>query len=171
MTITNALAGIAVEDIADAIDFYERLFGRKPDARPMADIAEWKTPGGGWIQVFADADRAGASALTLVVDDIAEELGPAGSAWHRSGRQGVRGFFQDCQIPRPRRQPDRPEPAATGDVLRGSALVLSAVSFRRRPESMLQVILKLDVCGSPRTWIPACAGITSCLGKLPSNPS
>ena len=78
MTITNALAGIAVEDIGEAIDFYERLFGRMPDARPINDVAEWKTPGGGWIQVFTDADRAGASALTLVVDDIAEELGRLG---------------------------------------------------------------------------------------------
>ena len=78
MTITNALAGIAVEDIVDAIDFYERLFGRPPDARPMADVAEWKTTGGGWIHVFTDADRAGASSLTLIVDDIAEERGRLG---------------------------------------------------------------------------------------------
>ena len=32
-------------------------------------------PGGGWVQVATDADRAGASNLTLVVDDLAEELG------------------------------------------------------------------------------------------------
>ena len=75
MTITNALAGIAVDDIVEALDFYERLFGRPADARPMNDVAEWKLPGGGWVQVLTDADRAGASALTLVVDDLAEELG------------------------------------------------------------------------------------------------
>lgn len=75
MTITNALAGIAVEDTAEALDFYERLFGRPADARPMKDAAEWKLAGGGWVQVFTDADRAGASSLTLVVDDLAEELG------------------------------------------------------------------------------------------------
>jgi len=75
LTITNALAGIAVDNIADALDFYEGLFGRPADARPMADHAEWKLPGGGWVQVHADADRAGASVLTLVVDDLAEELG------------------------------------------------------------------------------------------------
>jgi predicted enzyme related to lactoylglutathione lyase len=75
LAITNALAGIAVEDITEAIDFYQTLFGRPADARPMHDVAEWKTTGGGWIQVLADADRAGASSLTLVVDDLAEELG------------------------------------------------------------------------------------------------
>ena len=75
MTITNALAGIAVDDINDAIDFYERLFGRAPDARPTNAVAEWKLPGGGWVHVATDADRAGAATLTLIVDDLAEELG------------------------------------------------------------------------------------------------
>lgn len=75
MTITNALASIAVDDIAEALDFYERLFGRHADARPMNDLAEWKLPGGGWVQLHTDADRAGASSITLIVDDLAEELG------------------------------------------------------------------------------------------------
>ena len=48
MTITKALAGMAVEDLAEAMNFYERLFGRAPDARPISDVAEWKLPGGGW---------------------------------------------------------------------------------------------------------------------------
>ena len=75
MTITNALAGIAVDDINDALEYYAVLFGRQADARPMNDVAEWKLPGGGWVHVATDADRAGASTLTLVVDDLAEELG------------------------------------------------------------------------------------------------
>jgi predicted enzyme related to lactoylglutathione lyase len=75
LTITNALAGIAVDDLIEALDFYERLFGRAPDARPISDVAEWKLPGGGWVQLTADADRAGAGLLTLIVDDLAEELG------------------------------------------------------------------------------------------------
>lgn len=74
MPITNALAGLAVEDIAVAMEFYERLFGRKPDARPMSEVAEWKFPTGGWVQVFTDADRAGASSVTLIVDDLGEVL-------------------------------------------------------------------------------------------------
>jgi predicted enzyme related to lactoylglutathione lyase len=74
LTITNALAGIAVDDMTEALEFYERLFGRTADARPMNDLAEWKLPGGGWVQVHTDADRAGASSLTLIVDDLAIEL-------------------------------------------------------------------------------------------------
>ena len=75
MTITNALASIAVESLSDSLVWYEYLFGRKADARPMADVAEWKLPGGGWVHVATDADRAGASVLMLIVDDIADELG------------------------------------------------------------------------------------------------
>jgi len=74
MAITNSLAGLAVDEIAAAMVWYERLMGRGPDARPKSDVAEWKLSGGGWVQIFADADRAGASYLTLVVDDIAIEL-------------------------------------------------------------------------------------------------
>lgn len=75
LTISNALAGIAVDSLSEALDFYVTLFGRDADARPMSDVAEWKLPGGGWVQVFTDADRAGASGLTLIVDDLAIELG------------------------------------------------------------------------------------------------
>ncbi len=74
MGITNALAGLAVEDIGIAMAFYERLFGRPADARPMSEVAEWKFATGGWVQVFTDADRAGASLVTLIVDDLAETL-------------------------------------------------------------------------------------------------
>ncbi|GHA23162.1 glyoxalase [Devosia pacifica] len=72
MTITNALAGLAVENITVAMAFYERLFGRQPDARPMSEVAEWKFSTGGWVQVFTDADRAGSSLVTLIVSDINE---------------------------------------------------------------------------------------------------
>jgi predicted enzyme related to lactoylglutathione lyase len=74
MGITNALAGIAVEDIGVAMAYYERLFGRPADARPMSEVAEWKFPTGGWVQVFTDADRAGASSVTLIVQDLGEVL-------------------------------------------------------------------------------------------------
>jgi predicted enzyme related to lactoylglutathione lyase len=98
MTITNALAGIAVDDIAEATDFYERLFGREPDARPMKDVAEWKLTGGGWVQVHADADRAGAAVLTLIVDDIAEELGRLGLHGLMPVSKSVGDFFKTAKF-------------------------------------------------------------------------
>jgi len=74
MTITNALAGIAVEDLAIVLPWYEAVFGRPADARPMADIAEWKFSTGGWVHIATDADRAGASSVTLIVDDLASHI-------------------------------------------------------------------------------------------------
>lgn len=72
--ITNALAGVAVRDLADAVGWYERLLGRPPDARPMSEVAEWKFAKGGWIQVFEDPERAGHSAVTLVEGSLDEQL-------------------------------------------------------------------------------------------------
>jgi hypothetical protein len=37
---------------------------------------------------------------------------------------------------------------------------LTTGSSRRRPGSMRGAAHRLDVCGEPRTWIPACAGMT-----------
>ncbi|HEY8576562.1 MAG TPA: VOC family protein [Devosia sp.] len=102
MTITNALAGIAVDDINEAIDFYERLFGRPADARPMNDVAEWKLPGGGWVHVATDADRAGASSLTLVVDELATELARLDLYGLKPVAKAIGDFFKTAKF----RDPD-----------------------------------------------------------------
>ena len=70
MSIANALAGIAVKDLDAAVAWYGDLLGREPDARPMKGLAEWRFEKGGWIQLFADAVRAGNSSVTLVEDDL-----------------------------------------------------------------------------------------------------
>jgi catechol 2,3-dioxygenase-like lactoylglutathione lyase family enzyme len=102
LTITNALAGIAVDNMGEALDFYERLFGRPADARPMGDHAEWKLPGGGWVQIHTDSDRAGASSLTLIVDDIAEELGRLSLHGLAPVAKSVGDFFKTAKF----RDPD-----------------------------------------------------------------
>ncbi len=70
MTTRNALAGVAVGNLDSAIDWYARLLGRQPDLQPLKDVAEWEFSGGGWIQVFQDSGRAGASFVTLVETDV-----------------------------------------------------------------------------------------------------
>lgn len=70
MSIRNVLAGVAVRDLEAAIPWYVRLIGRKADSQPMPEVAEWKFDRGGWLQVFQDEERAGASSLTLAVDDL-----------------------------------------------------------------------------------------------------
>lgn len=70
MSFHNALAGVAVRDMPAALAFYERLLGRAADSHPMPEVAEWHFERGGWVQVFEDAERAGASSVTLAVDDL-----------------------------------------------------------------------------------------------------
>lgn len=69
MQITNILTGIAVKNVDAALDYYERLFGRPADARPMPILADWHLPAG-FVQLVADPGRAGQSLLTLQVDDL-----------------------------------------------------------------------------------------------------
>ena len=72
MTIENAIASVAVKDLARARAWYERLLRRPPDSTPMPEVAEWKFPRGGWLQVYQGPDRAGNGSFTLAVSDIDE---------------------------------------------------------------------------------------------------
>ena len=69
MTINNALASLAVRDIASARDWYQKLLGQV-GSMPMPEVVEWTFPGGGGLQVYALAQRAGHGSCTLAVKDI-----------------------------------------------------------------------------------------------------
>ncbi|SFQ20937.1 hypothetical protein SAMN05421810_105180 [Amycolatopsis arida] len=71
MTIEHVLAVVPVADITTAREWYERLFGRAPDNRPMESLAEWRLTGSGWLQVWQDPDRAGNGLVNLAVTDLA----------------------------------------------------------------------------------------------------
>jgi predicted enzyme related to lactoylglutathione lyase len=73
MSIENVLASVAVKDINAASAWYEQLFGR-PGEMAMPDLAEWKFPSGGWLQVYQLPERAGHGSFTLAVSDIAAEI-------------------------------------------------------------------------------------------------
>jgi predicted enzyme related to lactoylglutathione lyase len=72
MSIDNALASVAVKNLASAVVWYERLLGRPADSRPMPEVAEWKFTRGGWLQVYQLAERAGSGSCTLAVSSIDE---------------------------------------------------------------------------------------------------
>lgn len=69
MAINNVLAGVAVRDLDASQRWYEQVL-TSPGARPMKEVAEWKLPDGGALQVFQDAERAGKSSITLAVSDL-----------------------------------------------------------------------------------------------------
>jgi len=70
MSIDNAIASLAVRDLRAASQWYEALLGRAADSRPMAEVAEWKFPRGGWLQVYQRPERAGNGSVTLSVTDL-----------------------------------------------------------------------------------------------------
>jgi predicted enzyme related to lactoylglutathione lyase len=74
MSISNALASVAVNDLPSAMPWYEKLFGRPADSRPMSEVAEWKFRGGGWLQVYQNRERAGTGSVTLAVTDLDEQV-------------------------------------------------------------------------------------------------
>ena len=72
--LKNALAGIAVTNLAEAEVWYDNLFGRAPDTRPMGELVEWQFPDGGWLQLFEDQLRAGKTSVTLVETHFQKRL-------------------------------------------------------------------------------------------------
>ena len=72
MTIDNAIASVAVKNLADAMAWYQQLLGRAADSRPMPEVAEWKFPQGGWLQVYQLPERAGHGSVTLAVSNLDE---------------------------------------------------------------------------------------------------
>ena len=73
MPITNALASVAVRDIKAAAQWYLKVIGRPADSMPTPELAEWKFPSGGWLQVYALPQRAGSCSCTLSVSSIDAE--------------------------------------------------------------------------------------------------
>ena len=71
MSIEHVLAVVPVSDLERADAWYEALFGRPADNRPMPSLVEWQVTSAGWVQVTVDTDRAGSGLLNLAVDDLA----------------------------------------------------------------------------------------------------
>ncbi len=63
--ITQLLANCAVSDLERAEQWYVRLFGRAPDARPMPGLLEWHLAQTFGVQLWTDPDRAGKSTVVL----------------------------------------------------------------------------------------------------------
>lgn len=74
MTIGNAIASVAVKNLATAAKWYESLLERAADSTPMPGVAEWKFPRGGWLQVYQLPERAGNGSVTLAVSDMDEVI-------------------------------------------------------------------------------------------------
>jgi predicted enzyme related to lactoylglutathione lyase len=74
MPIDNALASLAVKDLARSVKWYEKVFGRPADKTPMPEVAEWWFGRGGGLQVYQLPVRAGAGSCTLAVTGLDQEI-------------------------------------------------------------------------------------------------
>jgi predicted enzyme related to lactoylglutathione lyase len=61
-----------VADLAAAIAFHERVWGRPPDMQPNEREVCWQVADDGWLRLIEDPERAGRSLLTLIVGDLDE---------------------------------------------------------------------------------------------------
>src|SRR5215203_6030069 len=71
MSIEHVLAVVPVSDLERADAWYEALFGRPADNRPMSTLVKWQVTRAGWVQVTVDRERAGCGLLNFAVDDLA----------------------------------------------------------------------------------------------------
>ncbi len=97
MAITKAYAVVSVADLAKSRSWYTKLLGREPDLQPMAEVDEWYFGDGG-IQVVQDANRAGRSMLTLLVDDLDDVTKELEARGLRLGKSASSDFASLAQI-------------------------------------------------------------------------
>ncbi len=74
MTFVNVLPSLHVADLEATVAFYEGLFGRAPDRRPMESSAEWQLAESGGLQIFRYVDAPAIGTVILGVDDLAKTL-------------------------------------------------------------------------------------------------
>jgi catechol 2,3-dioxygenase-like lactoylglutathione lyase family enzyme len=68
--IRGVLAQCTVTNLDRAEQWYARLFGREPDARPMPGLLEWHLGDTFGIHVWFESDRAGHSSVVLDETDL-----------------------------------------------------------------------------------------------------
>jgi len=71
----TVFAGLPVRSLSAASDWYTKLLGREPDARPAPGVADYylaqgRVPELGTFQLREDPARAGGGVMTLNVSDI-----------------------------------------------------------------------------------------------------
>jgi predicted enzyme related to lactoylglutathione lyase len=78
MAFTAVFAAVQVADLDAARAWYERFVGRPPDLIPNDDEAAWQFTDSGWICIVRDAGRPGTAAVTLLLDDLDDQLARLG---------------------------------------------------------------------------------------------
>ena len=70
----SMLAQCTVADLTAALEWYEKVFERAPDLRPMDGLLEWHFGRNAGLQVWQEPERAGKSTVVLDVPSLGDEL-------------------------------------------------------------------------------------------------
>jgi hypothetical protein len=73
MAVEKIYAQLSCSDLSSSVAWFQRIFGRPPDARPMDGLAEWHHHDHAGFQLFEDRSSAGHGTLTLIVSGLADE--------------------------------------------------------------------------------------------------
>jgi len=73
MTIAAIYAQLCCSDLKRSSEWFSAVFDRKPDATPMAGLAEWHHQQSAGFQLYEERANAGRGTLTLIVKDLEGE--------------------------------------------------------------------------------------------------
>lgn len=73
MPLSRIFAHLSCSNLPTSRTWFEKLFGRAPDAHPMNGLAEWHHGGNAGLQLFENAQHAGRGTLTLIVEGLSGE--------------------------------------------------------------------------------------------------
>lgn len=74
MSMEVLFAGVRVRELAPAVEWYGRLFGRAPDIVPHEHEVMWRVSEGGWLYVLQDLAGAGSALVTIAVTDLDRQV-------------------------------------------------------------------------------------------------
>ncbi|TCP50761.1 hypothetical protein EV191_10721 [Tamaricihabitans halophyticus] len=99
--IRRVLANCTVSELGQAEDWYTRLFGRGPDARPMAGLIEWHLGDTFGVQVWSEPARAGHSSVVLDETDLDDAAAHATDVGIKHGGPQAGGGARILQLTDP----------------------------------------------------------------------
>ena len=73
MNFRKTYTSLRTANLAEAENWYTKLFGRGPDYRPMKTLVQWELSEHSGLMVSADVDIAANGAVFIVVEDVAAE--------------------------------------------------------------------------------------------------
>jgi hypothetical protein len=73
MPIEKIFAHASCRNLTQSTVWYEQIFSRAPDARPMTGLVEWHHGDHAGLQLWKDESNAGRGTMTLIVSDLQAE--------------------------------------------------------------------------------------------------